>query len=707
MGFQSTVSTLQGFDVPGEIFQDTPWIVQSWTLNSSGTPNIVGGTAYTITSQGFAQAGNGGIYGFAGILAIPKSYALFGTGQSPLAASLNLADFTQAELVTQGTMVVTLPSTANIGDYVIYDNTTGALSSMPPSDIVPSGFTFANAIVVLFTKSASGAGLAVIEINAAGVASAASGGHWPYVDTLWSASNGLDTNGGDSQDLPKLTPAGIHVALVATVPNKWNIVDVGIYNFAASFVAPCPLNIEAPGAEFTWSGGASVIFNQNTSSVHPLDINLGVLNAAGSTVVFQGQSPVYTSGPGGYLNIINAAGIWDDSSVTPVAHTAFNVNTDNAGGTFAFRSGSRQVINALNLGQSAVTSTTPTGAGTEITEVKAHFWDGSVGGTADYFVIAAKLGGDFDTTTTGVLNLLVGKSDFDAILVAPYNGLVLSNPVNVNGITSNVFGNPISMNFNSIDQSVLKTVFTSPASGAWTYTYGLYDCGGMIDGINIDGVVTLPAGSSVPYGWNVGYKQEIGPGGPQFVVQDSDTFAAQAGTPTSVYGGEGGLWITRLGSNGAGGFNYVVTGDVFNSGLAFAGQNTSSRVDSPLLTHTNLATAAHVTLFTATRVTSQYAISNIMLNGVGGTNFSGGGGDRNLAITDGTNVYTVIPAATLQALVNDVWNSSTTNVPLPVSIPLNQKTVAGATVYAAYSGGTTDYTAGSVSITLEYERVVF
>jgi len=165
MSFQSTVSIQQGFGVPGEIFQDVPWIVLDWTLNSSGTPNIVGATAYTITSQGFAEAGSGGALGFAGILGSPKSYALFGSGGAPLAATLTLPDQTQGELVTQGMMIVTLPAAAAIGDYVIYDDTTGALATMPPASTCTSGFSFANAVVSQFTQGISGTALAVIQIQ--------------------------------------------------------------------------------------------------------------------------------------------------------------------------------------------------------------------------------------------------------------------------------------------------------------------------------------------------------------------------------------------------------------------------------------------------------------------------------------------------------------------------------------------------------------
>ncbi len=99
----------------------------------------------------------------------------------------------------------------------------------------------------------------------------------------------------------------------------------------------------------------------------------------------------------------------------------------------------------------------------------------------------------------------------------------------------------------------------------------------------------------------------------------------------------------------------------------------------------------------------QFQLSDIFLN-AGGTNFSGGGGDRLLSVTDGTTVYTVIPAATLQSLANARWG--TTAVPYPVGNPINKLTAAGQNLRAIYSGGAADYTAGSLVLTLVYHRAV-
>lgn len=114
-----------------------------------------------------------------------------------------------------------------------------------------------------------------------------------------------------------------------------------------------------------------------------------------------------------------------------------------------------------------------------------------------------------------------------------------------------------------------------------------------------------------------------------------------------------------------------------------------------------LATAGHVTL-QASSGSKQYKIRGIAVNKTG-TNFSGGGGDRNLSITDGTSVWTIATAALIQSLANTRWGDSA--LPVPASVSFNTSSVAGTTIYAAYSGGTTDYTAGSLTLTLQLQRV--
>lgn len=114
-----------------------------------------------------------------------------------------------------------------------------------------------------------------------------------------------------------------------------------------------------------------------------------------------------------------------------------------------------------------------------------------------------------------------------------------------------------------------------------------------------------------------------------------------------------------------------------------------------------LAAAGHVALITSSGA-KQYRIRNLQLNS-GGTNFSGGGGDRLGQVSDGTTVYSVVPAATMQTLTNAIW--SQTALPLPATAAIFTPTAAGANLFFAYSGGSADYTAGSLRITGLAERI--
>lgn len=164
MGFQSSVAFLQGAGVPGQIYLDDPHRAQSYILQSAlASYNIIGATAYTVVSQGIAQAGGTGA--FAGILVDPQEYALYGAGGIPLNPSLTLPNNSQADILSMGTIFVTLPAAAAIGDVVIYDTTTGALSTITPGTSVPVGSAYANATVTV--ADVSGAGLAIITVDPA------------------------------------------------------------------------------------------------------------------------------------------------------------------------------------------------------------------------------------------------------------------------------------------------------------------------------------------------------------------------------------------------------------------------------------------------------------------------------------------------------------------------------------------------------------
>lgn len=166
MAFQSTIYLQQGAGVVGDRASDTPWIVKPYMLTSADAANNVIGRGFSISAEGVARAGNTGsnTLPFAGILVNSKAYASFGTAAGgPLAPTLTLANYVTAEFATMGTYFITLGDVAAIGDLIVYDNTTGVLTSIAPTANLPVGTSFAYAKVV--DRTVAGAGLAVIEID--------------------------------------------------------------------------------------------------------------------------------------------------------------------------------------------------------------------------------------------------------------------------------------------------------------------------------------------------------------------------------------------------------------------------------------------------------------------------------------------------------------------------------------------------------------
>lgn len=96
---------------------------------------------------------------------------------------------------------------------------------------------------------------------------------------------------------------------------------------------------------------------------------------------------------------------------------------------------------------------------------------------------------------------------------------------------------------------------------------------------------------------------------------------------------------------------------------------------------------------------NSYQIRNFMVNV--STGFSGGGGDRDIILTDPiifVNILT-IQAALIGTPVNTLWGS--TGI-LFGSAAQNNPTVPGAGFGFKYSGGTTDYDTGTINVTIAY-----
>lgn len=111
--------------------------------------------------------------------------------------------------------------------------------------------------------------------------------------------------------------------------------------------------------------------------------------------------------------------------------------------------------------------------------------------------------------------------------------------------------------------------------------------------------------------------------------------------------------------------------------------------------YTDIASAASKTLLVSNSQ-QQFKVRDVFRNKTGGTNYSGGGGDRNIILTDGTTTFCTISAANAQAYAGD-WGD--------VGVLRTTSSVAGADLVFKYSGGAADYTAGSITFTVMLEKV--
>lgn len=112
-----------------------------------------------------------------------------------------------------------------------------------------------------------------------------------------------------------------------------------------------------------------------------------------------------------------------------------------------------------------------------------------------------------------------------------------------------------------------------------------------------------------------------------------------------------------------------------------------------------LSSGGQATIFTSSG-SKHFAIRDLKVSIT--INFSGGGGNRLIQITDGTTVYSLIPAASLTGTLNSAWGSA--GLPFPASVASSATTQAGASLVIKYSGGTTDYTIGTIVVSGIMER---
>lgn len=162
MTFQQSVREDQASGIVGEFAFDGPQRAFRYSLNSNDAANNVFGRAFVISSETTVGSDIGsGV--FAGIMVCPKQHALRGDASGTLNPNLALPNNVDADFATMGQIFVTLETSAEIGDSVVYDSV-GRLSAISPSADLGAGQTQILGAQVIRCELDS-SGLAIIELT--------------------------------------------------------------------------------------------------------------------------------------------------------------------------------------------------------------------------------------------------------------------------------------------------------------------------------------------------------------------------------------------------------------------------------------------------------------------------------------------------------------------------------------------------------------
>lgn len=171
MSFQSTVNKELASGVVGEIITTGPIRANPGILSSTSAANNVIGRAFRHVSGSDTDVTADAAGVFAGILAHPKSYPLFGAA-NPLTPSLTLPNEVNVMLLIMGYMIVDLsqdaPATGSrvIGSEIWYQDTTGILVGVVAGTASVTGYTKVPNAVIVDNNLADGTpGLAKIKLT--------------------------------------------------------------------------------------------------------------------------------------------------------------------------------------------------------------------------------------------------------------------------------------------------------------------------------------------------------------------------------------------------------------------------------------------------------------------------------------------------------------------------------------------------------------
>lgn len=146
MPFQNTVNWDMASGVPGEIAFDGPTRAEPGILNSADAANNVFGRVFSESpaAPGVWRAGytDAALDARFAIMISPKEHVSYGTAAGgTLAPTLTLPNGVIATFLTMGEVWAISAVAADIGDVLIFNNTTGVLTAQPAATAVPGGST--------------------------------------------------------------------------------------------------------------------------------------------------------------------------------------------------------------------------------------------------------------------------------------------------------------------------------------------------------------------------------------------------------------------------------------------------------------------------------------------------------------------------------------------------------------------------------------
>lgn len=164
---QQVVRFDYGFGVPGESRKHGSRRAKpGFIVSADATQNVVARAFTQVKTGGVVSAGGTGV--FFGLLANPKQYASRGTAAGgPLAPTLTLPNNVEAEFVEADYSFVAVMSNANvaIGDYVVFAQATGILTSVTPGAALPANSTQIHGAMVNDLPQPTAGGLCTISLT--------------------------------------------------------------------------------------------------------------------------------------------------------------------------------------------------------------------------------------------------------------------------------------------------------------------------------------------------------------------------------------------------------------------------------------------------------------------------------------------------------------------------------------------------------------